>query len=308
MAAPSLSPDMFQSSEIGDLQELMLRTWELGSSERELTRALAIIAEILRPLLRFASFSLLCFEEGHARLHGLRDEGTSTVGAQQEVRPAEYESRPSLQRQRLSYDFAEVERRCTSRKPSTCPDLLARNSWYEHEFQLADIGIRSYASLPLIFQGRIVGSAIFGRSEPLAFETEELLILRGISPAISGVIANALESKRAGDRCIQLESENLELRSQIAQVPPNDALVFLRNRMDDAELDNSQSVLQSTQISTRLKEEERRLIEAALHSTHGRISGPKGAALRLGMPSSTLEFRIRRLGIDKFQYRRGCQE
>ena len=29
------------------------------------------------------------------------------------------------------------------------------------------------------------------------------------------------------------------------------------------------------------------------------------AARRLGLPASTLEFRIRRLDIDKFQYRRG---
>ena len=36
----------------------------------------------------------------------------------------------------------------------------------------------------------------------------------------------------------------------------------------------------------------------------GRVSGPSGAARRLGLPHSTLEFRIKKLGIDKFQFRR----
>ncbi|HVH88911.1 MAG TPA: sigma 54-interacting transcriptional regulator [Terriglobales bacterium] len=57
-------------------------------------------------------------------------------------------------------------------------------------------------------------------------------------------------------------------------------------------------------IDVRLRASERREIEAALQASHGKISGPHGAARRLGIPASTLEFRIRRLGLDKFQYRK----
>jgi formate hydrogenlyase transcriptional activator len=42
------------------------------------------------------------------------------------------------------------------------------------------------------------------------------------------------------------------------------------------------------------------MIEAALAETHGRISGPSGAAAKLGIPRQTLESKIRRLGIDKY--------
>lgn len=305
MAAPSqLTHTLPQSPKTEELQEFMLRIWELGSSERDLTGALVIIAEILHPLLRCTSFSLLCYEEEHARLYGLTDEEKLADGANPEVRPAEYMPCPSLQRQRLFYDIAELKRRCHSGKPFTSPDLWARNSWYEHEFQLANAGVRAYVSLPLIFKGNIVASAIFGRSEPGAFTTEELLILRGVSPAVSGVLTNLLQNKKNSDRCIQLENENRQLRLQIAQGSASDALVFLRERMEEGEGDSFQPAVPSRQIAARLKDEERRLIEAALHSTKGRISGPKGAAVRLGIPSSTLEFRIRRLGIDKFQYRR----
>ncbi len=45
-------------------------------------------------------------------------------------------------------------------------------------------------------------------------------------------------------------------------------------------------------------------IEAALTETQGRVSGPSGAAARLQMPSSTLESKIRALGIDKRRFRR----
>jgi formate hydrogenlyase transcriptional activator len=44
-------------------------------------------------------------------------------------------------------------------------------------------------------------------------------------------------------------------------------------------------------------------IEAILRETRGRISGPDGAAARLGLPASTLESRIRALKINKHQYR-----
>src|SRR5271156_558417 len=49
--------------------------------------------------------------------------------------------------------------------------------------------------------------------------------------------------------------------------------------------------------------QERELIEAALVKTRGRISGPDGAARRLGVPRTTLEYKIKSLRIDKYRYR-----
>ena len=53
-----------------------------------------------------------------------------------------------------------------------------------------------------------------------------------------------------------------------------------------------------------LEDREAEIIEAALADTHGRISGPSGAAVKLGIPRQTLESKIRRLGIDKYGEKR----
>ena len=48
---------------------------------------------------------------------------------------------------------------------------------------------------------------------------------------------------------------------------------------------------------------ERTMIEAALSETKGRVSGPSGAAAKLGIPRSTLESKIRSLGLKKHRFR-----
>ena len=49
--------------------------------------------------------------------------------------------------------------------------------------------------------------------------------------------------------------------------------------------------------------QEKEMIEAALAESHGRISGPIGAAAKLGLPTRTLDSKIKRLGINKFRFK-----
>ena len=48
---------------------------------------------------------------------------------------------------------------------------------------------------------------------------------------------------------------------------------------------------------------DREIIGAVLAETRGRVSGPLGAAARLGIPPSTLESRIRSMNINKYQFK-----
>jgi formate hydrogenlyase transcriptional activator len=52
-----------------------------------------------------------------------------------------------------------------------------------------------------------------------------------------------------------------------------------------------------------LQRQEKEMIEAALAESGGRVSGPGGAATKLGLPRPTLEARIKRLGINKYRFK-----
>ena len=60
---------------------------------------------------------------------------------------------------------------------------------------------------------------------------------------------------------------------------------------------------QQVELPRRLLVQEKDMIEAALKDARGRISGPTGAAVKLGIPRSTLESKIRSLKINKNRFK-----
>jgi transcriptional regulator with GAF, ATPase, and Fis domain len=60
---------------------------------------------------------------------------------------------------------------------------------------------------------------------------------------------------------------------------------------------------QQVELPRRLLVEEKNMIEAALKEARGRVSGPTGAAVKLGIPRSTLESKIRSLKINKSRFK-----
>jgi formate hydrogenlyase transcriptional activator len=66
---------------------------------------------------------------------------------------------------------------------------------------------------------------------------------------------------------------------------------------------NQEPTLPSDKVHAAPFDNERALIEAALAETRGRVSGASGAAAKLGIARQTLEYKIRRLGINKHQFR-----
>jgi PAS domain S-box-containing protein len=62
-------------------------------------------------------------------------------------------------------------------------------------------------------------------------------------------------------------------------------------------------VAPTTSAASTLATHEKDAIEAALRESKGRVAGPFGAAARLGVPSSTLESKIKALNIDKRRFR-----
>ncbi|MGJ5817132.1 sigma 54-interacting transcriptional regulator [Paludibaculum fermentans] len=59
----------------------------------------------------------------------------------------------------------------------------------------------------------------------------------------------------------------------------------------------------SIALGSSLEDREREMIEGALTACDGRVAGPRGAAVMLGMPRQTLDSRIARLQIDKHRFK-----
>jgi formate hydrogenlyase transcriptional activator len=77
--------------------------------------------------------------------------------------------------------------------------------------------------------------------------------------------------------------------------------------IDEAWLSN-RAVLRpesSVRLSETLEDREKEIIEAALAESKGRVAGPNGAAARLGIPRSTLDWKIRHLRIDRQKFAPG---
>ncbi len=82
------------------------------------------------------------------------------------------------------------------------------------------------------------------------------------------------------------------------------AIILSRDGVLRVERDALPHANLTVNMDERLRAQERDAIETALRASRGRVSGPNGAARALGLAPSTLDLRIKNLGIDKFQYRK----
>jgi formate hydrogenlyase transcriptional activator len=73
--------------------------------------------------------------------------------------------------------------------------------------------------------------------------------------------------------------------------------------VDDSWLSGTSAVESRLGLSGTLASHEKAIVEEALRGSGGRVAGPSGAAARLGLPRSTLESKIRTLGINKSRFR-----
>jgi len=73
-------------------------------------------------------------------------------------------------------------------------------------------------------------------------------------------------------------------------------------------LGNSQLDSSTGSLAGKIQAQEKEFIEKALTETEGKVSGPLGAAAKLGISPSALEYKIRLLKINKHQFKRYLRE
>jgi len=115
-------------------------------------------------------------------------------------------------------------------------------------------------------------------------------------------------SRRMGKRIETIHSETMD---QLVRYDWPGNIRELQNIIERAVILSSGSVLEvpagelksspepAGRMPQTLEEAERRHILQALEETHWIVGGPRGAAARLGMKRSTLQFRMQKLGISR---------
>jgi formate hydrogenlyase transcriptional activator len=95
------------------------------------------------------------------------------------------------------------------------------------------------------------------------------------------------------------ELQNIIERAVI--LSEDDTLVVDETWLKSEPAQNPARVARALDIA--LVRQEKEMIEAALAESQGRISGPAGAAAKLGLPARTLDSKIKRLKINKYRFK-----
>jgi formate hydrogenlyase transcriptional activator len=72
--------------------------------------------------------------------------------------------------------------------------------------------------------------------------------------------------------------------------------------IDEAWLSSREASRSIGGLSDTLETHEKEIIEAALAASRGRVAGPNGAAAKLGVPRSTLDWKIKHLKINRHRF------
>jgi formate hydrogenlyase transcriptional activator len=254
---------------------LVLRAWEAINAERDLKGVLAAVGDVLAPLVPFDGVALTGSGGAWCDTYAFHIAHSPDESRNAEEVWRAYAVHPLPARPEIPLEGSDLWREHRAGLPYACSDLLEKDAWLSHEFRLAAVGVRAYATCPLNVLGRPVGVAVFCRGAPVAFTPQQLAALSDVSRALAVAVANAMANEEIRKLREQLEAENISLRTQLGQAPWFEGIVgaspALRRALSAVEqvAETDATVMITGETGTG-----KELIARALHRRSPRAHGP----------------------------------
>lgn len=173
---------------------------------------------------------------------------------------------------RIPAGVGKIGQLCAAREPFIVRSLRGDESWLANPGWIARQGVRAFVGYPLIAGDDVAGAlGIFDRVAP---SDETLETLQFVADYAAVRLLDLRDRAVAQSRLAALEKAT-------------------QPAIPDSTVSSARVVV--TRAELRLLE--KRTIEAALVQTRGRVFGPRGAAVLLGMKPTTLASRIKALRI-----------
>ena len=211
---------------IGDPTEsraqLILDVAKAASSHLELSDVLEALAIGLRPIIRFEAVTVVVLEGEFSRVHAMyhdaveRKPGESAQSYAARVVATIVPYSSSVDPMRLRPRDFHVAAVADSLKPYVCNDVQ-REKRFPFDELMAQIGVTSYASVPLLKHGAFLGVVDFISYKQHTFNAEEVQLLQDVSEVVSIAVSNALAFEEIQALKEQLQAENRVLQDEIVQ-------------------------------------------------------------------------------------------
>ena len=161
----------------------------------------------------------------------------------------------------------------------------------EYTRRMSEQGLRSGCSIPLTTPHATLGTLCFGSMEISAFRPTDTALLTYLAQEVALILENQLAAEAIEDLKRKLSAELGD--TAFIKDPISDLLTAPGDEIHHNRVSSAQQTL---------REVERGHIISVLQETHGVLGGPSGAAARLGLKRTTLQYKMQRLGIARPQH------
>lgn len=202
--------------------QLILDVAKAAGSHLELSDVLEALAIGLRPIIRFDAVAVVVIEGEYSRVHAMYHDGMERKpgeSGQSFVARVILNLAPhhkSIDPPGLQPKDFHVAAVAGSLKPYVCNNVQ-REKRFPIDEMLAQIGVTSYASVPLLKHGALLGVVNFVSYQQHTFNDAEVHLLQDVSEVVSIAVSNALAFEEIQALKEQLQAENRVLQDEIVR-------------------------------------------------------------------------------------------